>query len=61
MALNGLWGSFFSKKFGKPMRRPFRRIWSRISLAIGEPVSPEEVTSERLYGLVAGLQSRSAD
>lgn len=60
MALNGLWGSFFSKKFGKPMRRPFRRVWSRISLAIGEPVPPEEVTSEKLYGLVAGLQSRSA-
>ena len=41
MALKGMWGSFFSRKGGAAMRRPFRRFWSRIELVIGEPVAPE--------------------
>ena len=44
IALVGLWGSFFSRKGGKAMRRPFRRFWSRIELVVGEPVPPGEVT-----------------
>jgi hypothetical protein len=48
MALKGMWGSFFSRKGGAAMRRPFRRFWSRIELAIGEPVPPEKVTAEDL-------------
>jgi 1-acyl-sn-glycerol-3-phosphate acyltransferase len=57
MALNGLWGSFFSRKDGKPLRRPFRRVWSRVSLTIGEPVPPGEVSAERLEQLVRKLLS----
>jgi 1-acyl-sn-glycerol-3-phosphate acyltransferase len=59
MALNGLWGSFFSKKGDKPMRRPFRRIWSRVALVIGEAVSPEFISAERLEQLVRELRSDS--
>ena len=39
MAINGLWGSFFSRKKGKAMSgmpKPSRRV---IGLAIGEPMS----------------------
>jgi 1-acyl-sn-glycerol-3-phosphate acyltransferase len=57
MALNGLWGSFFSKKDGKPLRRPFRRVWSRVALTIGEAVLPGEVSAERLEQLVRDLLS----
>ncbi|HEX4924100.1 MAG TPA: MFS transporter, partial [Bdellovibrionales bacterium] len=32
MALDGLWGSFFSRKGGNALRKPFRRFWSRVSL-----------------------------
>jgi 1-acyl-sn-glycerol-3-phosphate acyltransferase len=55
MALVGLWGSFFSRKGGAAMRRPFRRVWSRIRLVIGTPVPPEQVTADRLAELVAAL------
>jgi len=55
MALVGLWGSFFSRRWGRAMSRPFRRVWSRVSVVIGEPVPPEEVTAERLAEEVAAL------
>jgi len=55
MALKGMWGSFFSRKGGAAMRRPFRRFWSRIDLVIGEPVPPQEVTTEGLAVRVAAL------
>jgi 1-acyl-sn-glycerol-3-phosphate acyltransferase len=55
MALKGMWGSFFSRKGGAAMRRPFRRFWSRIELAIGEAVPPEQVTAEGLAERVAAL------
>ena len=38
LALRGLWGSFFSRD---PARRPFRRIWSRVTLVAGEPLAPD--------------------
>jgi 1-acyl-sn-glycerol-3-phosphate acyltransferase len=55
MALKGMWGSFFSRKGGAAMRRPFRRFWSRIELVIGTPLSPSEVTAEGLGRRVAEL------
>ncbi len=57
VALCGLWGSFFSKKDGKPMRHPFRRIWSRISLVIGPAIHPDDVTAAKLEEIVRGLKS----
>jgi 1-acyl-sn-glycerol-3-phosphate acyltransferase len=39
MALRGLWGSFFSRKHGPAMTRPFRRgMFSRIELVMGAAV-----------------------
>jgi 1-acyl-sn-glycerol-3-phosphate acyltransferase len=55
MALCGMWGSFFSRKYGRAMSRPFRRVWSRISLVIGEPVAPENVSADDLARRVAAL------
>lgn len=55
MALVGMWGSFFSRKDGPAMRRPFRRVWSRIQLVIGPPVPPDQVTAEGLAQRVAAL------
>ncbi|MFP3617407.1 glycerol acyltransferase, partial [Paraburkholderia sp. SIMBA_050] len=47
MALRGLWGSFFSRKGGVAMSRPFRRgILSRLELVVGEPVAPEAASAE---------------
>ncbi|HND39908.1 MAG TPA: MFS transporter [Accumulibacter sp.] len=57
MALQGLWGSFFSRKDGPAMSRPLRRgMFSRIALTVGAPVAPGEATPKRLQSLVAGLR-----
>ncbi len=59
MALNGLWGSFFSRKGGPAMRKPFRRgLWSRIRLTIEAPLPPEGLTAEHLRTVVHGIWGR---
>jgi 1-acyl-sn-glycerol-3-phosphate acyltransferase len=57
LALRGLWGSFFSRKGGPAMTRPFRRgVLSRIGLVAGAPVPPHEVTPEGLQERVLALR-----
>lgn len=57
MALRGLWGSFFSRKDGPAMTKPFRRgVLSAISLAVGPRVPAELATPEALQGQVAALR-----
>jgi 1-acyl-sn-glycerol-3-phosphate acyltransferase len=57
MALRGLWGSFFSRKDGAAMTRPFRRgLFSRIALAVGAPLPPAAATPEALQAQVAALR-----
>jgi 1-acyl-sn-glycerol-3-phosphate acyltransferase len=60
MALVGLWGSFFSRKDGKPMRRPFRRFWSRIEVVCGDPVAPADVSATMLRERVRALHGAAA-
>jgi len=55
VALVGLWGSFFSRKGGRAMRRPFRRFWSRVEIRVGEAIAPEAVTAQGVAECVAGL------
>ncbi len=55
IGLRGLWGSFFSRKDGSAMRRPFRRFWSRIDLVIGRPVAAGDVRADDLARRVAAL------
>ena len=57
LALRGLWGSFFSRKDGPAMSRPTRIApFSKIGLAVGEPVPPERVTPEGLHQMVLTLR-----
>ena len=57
IALQGLWGSFFSRKDGPAMSKPLRRgMFSRIGLNIGPAVPPEEATPAHLQEIVAGLR-----
>ncbi len=53
MALQGLWGSFFSRD---PNKGFFRRLWSRVCLVAGEPVAPEQAKREALQAQVAELR-----
>jgi len=61
LALQGLWGSFFSRDGGAAMTkwtRLSRSFFYRIGLAVGRPVPAQEVTPEDLHATV--LQLRGA-
>ncbi|KGD61792.1 acyltransferase [Alcanivorax jadensis T9] len=58
MALSGLWGSFFSHKGGKALTRLPSRFWSRIKLAVGDAVAPEQVRADDLRERVMTLRER---
>jgi 1-acyl-sn-glycerol-3-phosphate acyltransferase len=56
LALQNLWGSFFSRVDGSAMSKPFRRGWfSRVGLVAGEPVAPAGVTPAALRDRVGQL------
>ncbi|KQV49004.1 MFS transporter [Massilia sp. Root335] len=57
MALRGLWGSVFSRDSSNVFERSFARgLRSRLALAVGQPVPPQEVTPEGLYEEVLALR-----
>jgi 1-acyl-sn-glycerol-3-phosphate acyltransferase len=52
MALQGLWGSFFSRD---PNKGVFHRIWSRVVLVAGEPVDgPTPLKLQEVVGRLRG-------
>ncbi|MFT3664001.1 MFS transporter [Piscinibacter sp.] len=56
MALQNLWGSFFSRIDGNAMSKPFRRgFFSRVGLVAGEPVPAAQVSPKLLRERVAAL------
>jgi 1-acyl-sn-glycerol-3-phosphate acyltransferase len=61
LALQGLWGSFFSRvERGSAMVRPFRRGWfSRVGLVAGPAMPAAEVTPEGLRVRVQGLLAQA--
>ena len=57
VALQGFWGSFFSRKGGGAMSKPFRRgIFSKVGLNVGLPMTPNEVTPESLQMKIQQLR-----
>jgi 1-acyl-sn-glycerol-3-phosphate acyltransferase len=57
LALQGLWGSFFSRKDGPAMSKPLRRgLFSKIAVVGASPVAPAAATPEHLQEIVAGLR-----
>ncbi len=62
MALNGLWGSFFSRYRGKPFRRPFSRGFrSPVWVTLAPPVPPGQVTAAALQEQVTALWGRRSE
>jgi 1-acyl-sn-glycerol-3-phosphate acyltransferase len=56
LALQNLWGSFFSRFEGAAMTRPFRRgLFSRVGLNVGEGIAADAVTPEGLHHEVGQL------
>ena len=57
MALRGLWGSVFTRDPGNVFERSFARgLRSKLALAVGVPVAPQEATPEYLYEQVRELR-----
>ncbi len=57
LALQGLWGSFFSRKDGPAMTKPFRRgLFSQIAVVGAPPVPAAEATPARLQAIVQALR-----
>ncbi|MNC94839.1 2-acyl-glycerophospho-ethanolamine acyltransferase [compost metagenome] len=57
MALRGLWGSFFSRKDGAAMSKPWRFVpFRKIALAVDAPVAIADAAPERLQAQVLALR-----
>ncbi|PHV08492.1 glycerol acyltransferase [Janthinobacterium sp. BJB412] len=57
MALRGLWGHLLSRGAENVFERTFRTGWrSRLALAVGHPVAPQDATPERLREQVLALR-----
>ncbi|WP_244827688.1 MFS transporter [Caballeronia sp. TF1N1] len=57
VALRGLWGSVFSRHEDARWPRPIQRgVMTRLTLAVGEPIAPDEATPERLQQIVTALR-----
>ena len=57
MALRGLWGSLLTRDPGDLFERSFRRgPRSRLALAVGVPVPPQDASPEYLYQQVSALR-----
>lgn len=57
MALRGLWGSVFSRHEDAQWPRPIHRgAMTRLTLAVGEPIAPEEATPAHLQEIVSALR-----
>ena len=56
LALQGLWGSFFSRYAQGRAMRKLRGLFSRIALVAGPPVAPEHVDDEGLQATVLALR-----
>lgn len=56
MALQGLWGSLFSRKGGPAFFKLPRRLFARIGLNMGAPLSPDTLSLEALQNSVTQLR-----
>ena len=55
MAVDGLWGSYFSNQGGKPMQGIPRKIWRKIKVIADKPIAANMAKAKTLHGLVNKL------
>ncbi|MBD3639548.1 MAG: MFS transporter [Marinobacter sp.] len=60
MALEGLWGSFFSHKGGHALTKRPKRFWSKVQVIAGDALQPEHVTAPGLQSRVESLHQQLA-
>lgn len=59
MALDGLWGSWFSRYGKGPLRHRLGHLWQPVSLTVGSPLPPEAVSAEGLQTLVTDMLAQA--
>jgi 1-acyl-sn-glycerol-3-phosphate acyltransferase len=60
LALQGLWGSYFSRHGGKAMLKLPKRFWSKVTIAAGPAVEPEQANGDYLRSEVIRLKEDNA-
>jgi 1-acyl-sn-glycerol-3-phosphate acyltransferase len=55
LALDGLWGSWFSRYGKGPLRHRFGHLWRPVSLSVGEVIAPASVSVESVERSVTSL------
>lgn len=55
VAINGMWGSWFSRKDGPAFKKKPRKWLSPVVITIGPPIPADEVSAERVQAEVAAL------
>jgi len=58
IALQGLWGSLFSRKDGPAMKKMPKRLFANIGLVVGEPIAADKVTLSGLQNSVQKLRGQ---
>ncbi len=59
LALRGLWGSFFSRRYGNAMSRWFPRgMFSRVELVAGGAINAADASAESLYRRISVLRGK---
>lgn len=56
MALKGLWGSYFSRYKGRACKGVPTRFWSKLEIEAGQPVLPEQASTQVMQQKVAQLR-----
>lgn len=56
VALQGLWGSYFSREGGVALLKWPKRFWSQVTIVAGECMSSQETNSQLLYQQVTQLR-----
>ena len=56
IALDGIWGSWFSRQRGGGLRKIPGRLWAKVNVRIGEAVLPKDVSAASLELLVRTLR-----
>ncbi|MGF1723428.1 MFS transporter [Photobacterium nomapromontoriensis] len=59
VALQGLWGSYFSHEGGRALLKRPKRFWSKVNIIAGDPITPEEANSDMLRDQVLILRGKN--
>ena len=59
VAIQGLWGSFFSREGGRALLKIPKRFWSKVTIVAGKPVQPEDTNSSHLREEVLTLRGEN--